>query len=37
MPKKVDWSKLKEFEKEDSTSTQKELACAGDACELPQP
>ena len=37
MPKKVDWSKLKEFEKEDSTSTQKELACTGDACELPQP
>lgn len=35
MPMNVDWSKLKEFEKEDTTTSSKELACTGpNSCEL---
>jgi ribonucleoside-triphosphate reductase (thioredoxin) len=34
MPKSVDWSKLQEFEKEDTTSGGRELACTADACEI---
>ena len=34
MPKSVDWSKLQEFEKEDTTSGGRELACTADACEV---
>lgn len=30
----VDWSKLQEFEKEDSTTGTKELACTAGACEI---
>lgn len=30
----IDWSKLQEFEKEDFTSSTKELACASGACEI---
>ena len=31
----IDWARLPEFEKEDSTSPLKELACSGGMCELP--
>jgi ribonucleoside-triphosphate reductase (thioredoxin) len=34
MPKSIDWSKLGEFEKEDTTSGGRELACTADACEV---
>ncbi len=34
MPKSVDWSLLQEFEKEDTTSGGRELACTADACEI---
>jgi len=34
MPKAIDWSKLKDFEKEDTTSGGRELACTADACEM---
>ena len=34
MPKEVDFSKLIEFEKEDSTIGMKEYACQGGACEI---
>jgi ribonucleoside-diphosphate reductase alpha chain len=34
MPKNVDWSALKEFEKEDCTLDQRVTACSGDSCEL---
>lgn len=30
----LDWSKLKEYEKEDSTETTKELACSAGVCEI---
>lgn len=30
----VDWSKLQEFEKEDTTTSTKELACSSGSCEL---
>lgn len=30
----LDWEKLREFEKEDTTTSSHELACAGGACEL---
>lgn len=33
MPKKIDWSLLREYEKEDSTIGSRELACAGNSCE----
>jgi len=34
MPKNVDWSLLKEFEKEDTTSGGRELACTAGVCEI---
>ncbi len=34
MPKKVDWSKLQDFEKEDTTSGGRELACTAGVCEI---
>ena len=34
MPKKIDWSKLTEYEKEDNTSGSQTLACSGDSCEI---
>jgi len=34
MPKKIDWSKLSEYESEDNTSGSQTLACSGDACEI---
>ena len=34
MPKAIDWSKLGDFEKEDTTSGGRELACTADACEI---
>ena len=33
-PKKVDWSKLQDFEKEDTTSGGRELACTAGVCEI---
>jgi len=33
-PKDIDWSRLPEFEKEDHTTSTKELACSANACEL---
>ena len=34
MPKNVDWSLLQEFEKEDTTSGGRELACTAGVCEI---
>src|SRR5210317_1429547 len=34
MPKSIYWSKLADFEKEDTTSGGRELACTADACEM---
>jgi len=34
MPKNVDWSMLQEFEKEDTTSGGRELACTAGVCEI---
>tara|TARA_R110000772_G_scaffold209128_1_gene319678 strand:+ start:1193 stop:3124 length:1932 start_codon:yes stop_codon:yes gene_type:complete len=34
MPKKVDWNKLSDFEKEDTTSGGRELACTAGVCEI---
>ena len=34
MPTAIDWSKLADFEKEDTTSGGRELACTADACEV---
>ena len=34
MPSSIDWSKLQDFEKEDTTSGGRELACTADACEI---
>ena len=34
MPKNVDWSLLREFEKEDTTSGGRELACTAGVCEI---
>ena len=34
MPKAIDWSKLSEYEKEDTTSSSQTLACTGDVCEI---
>jgi len=34
MPDSIDWSKLADFEKEDTTSGGRELACTADACEM---
>lgn len=34
MPKEIDWSKLSEYEREDSTTSTRELACTAGACEI---
>jgi ribonucleoside-diphosphate reductase alpha chain len=34
MPESIDWSKLADYEKEDTTSGGRELACTADACEM---
>ena len=34
MPKSIDWSKLQDFEKEDTTTGSKELACTAGVCEV---
>jgi ribonucleoside-diphosphate reductase alpha chain len=34
MPTAIDWSRLQEFEKEDTTTGSKELACAAGVCEM---
>ncbi len=34
MPKKVDWTKLADYEKEDYTIGSQELACSSDGCEI---
>jgi len=34
MPKSIDWSKLSEYEKEDTTVSSQTMACSGDSCEL---
>lgn len=34
MPKRVDWNKLADFEKDDHTTVGHEFACHGNACEL---
>jgi len=34
MPKDVDWSKLKEYEKSDSTKSSQTMACSADGCEI---
>ena len=34
MPKNVEWSKLSDFEKEDTTSGGRELACTAGVCEI---
>ena len=34
MPAKIDWSKLSDYEKEDTTSGMQTLACASGACEI---
>ena len=34
MPQSIDWSRLVDFEKEDTTSGSKELACSAGVCEI---
>ena len=34
MPKKIDWSKLGEYEQEDNTVAMQTMACSGDVCEV---
>jgi ribonucleoside-diphosphate reductase alpha chain len=34
MPTNIDWNKLKDFEKEDTTNGSKELACTAGVCEI---
>ena len=34
MPPAINWSKLQDFEKEDTTSGSKELACTAGVCEI---
>ena len=34
MPEKIDWTKLSEYELEDTTSGMQTLACSGDVCEM---
>jgi len=32
--KRIDWGKLKDFEKGDTTSGSQTMACSGDSCEI---
>jgi len=34
MPKKVDWSKLRDYEDNDNTAGSQTLACSGGSCEI---
>tara|TARA_A100001515_G_scaffold144432_1_gene148454 strand:- start:1191 stop:1655 length:465 start_codon:yes stop_codon:yes gene_type:complete len=34
MPKKIDWTLLTDYEKEDMTSSSQTFACSGDVCEV---
>ena len=34
MPKKIDWSKLGDYEQEDNTVAMQTMACSGDVCEV---
>ena len=34
MPKKIDWTLLTDYEKEDMTSSSQTFACSGDVCEI---
>ena len=34
MPNKIDWSKLSEFEAEDTTKSSQTFACTGEVCEM---
>jgi ribonucleoside-triphosphate reductase len=34
MPEKIDWSKLSDYEKEDTTASSQTFACTGDVCEI---
>ena len=34
MPKRIDWSKLSDYEQEDNTAGSQTLACSGDSCEI---
>jgi ribonucleoside-diphosphate reductase alpha chain len=34
MPKKIDWSKLSDYEQEDNTVSMQTMACSGDVCEI---
>ena len=34
MPKAIDWSKLSEYEKEDTTKSSQTFACTGEVCEM---
>ena len=34
MPKSIDWAKLSEYEKEDTTASSQTFACTGDVCEI---
>jgi ribonucleoside-diphosphate reductase alpha chain len=34
MPTSIDWAKLSEYEKEDTTVSMQTLACSGDVCEI---
>ena len=34
MPESIDWSKLANYEKEDTTTGGRELACTADSCEM---
>jgi ribonucleoside-diphosphate reductase alpha chain len=34
MPKRIDWARLSEYEKEDTTKSSQTFACSGDSCEI---
>ena len=34
MPERIDWSKLSEYELEDTTTGMSTMACSGDSCEI---
>ena len=34
MPKNIDWTKLSDYEKEDTTKSAQTFACSGDSCEI---
>ena len=34
MPERIDWLKLQDYEKEDTTVSMQTMACSGDVCEI---